>query len=139
MLEQFIVWKSLTLLKRKGLLEIWSDRKITPGQEWAGEIDKALERADIILLLISSDFIASNYCFDIEMKRALERHNAKEATVIPIIVRDYNWDIPPLKQLQALPKAGKAVKLWDDKDTAWKNVATGISGVIGEMRGNRIL
>jgi internalin A len=77
----------LTLLKRKGLLETWSDRKITPGQEWAGEIDKALERADIILFLISADFIASNYCFDIEMKRALERHNSGDATVIPIIVR----------------------------------------------------
>jgi internalin A len=129
----------LALLRRKGLLETWSDRKITPGQEWAGEIDTALERADIILLLISSDFIASNYCFDIEMKRALERHNAKEARVIPIIVRDCDWDIKPLRKLKALPKDAQPVKLWPDKDTAWKNVATGISNVIGEMRGDRTL
>ncbi len=129
----------LTLLKRKGLLETWSDRKITPGQEWAGEIDKALERADIILLLISSDFIASNYCYDIEMTRALKRHNAKEATVIPIIVRDCNWDIEPLRKLKALPKDAQPVKLWPDKDTAWKNVAEGIASVIGEMKGDRTL
>jgi TIR domain len=99
----------------------------------------ALERADIILLLISSDFIASNYCYEKEMKRALERHNAKEARVIPVIVRDCDWDIEPLRKLQALPKAGKAVKLWPDKDTAWKNVAEGISRVIGEMKGDRLL
>jgi internalin A len=127
----------LSLLRRKGLLETWSDRKITPGQEWAGEIDKALERANIILLLISSDFIASNYCYDIEMKRALKRHNAKEARVIPIIVRDCDWNIEPLRKLKALPKDAKPIKLWPDKDTAWKNVATGISSVIGELRGDR--
>jgi internalin A len=120
------------------LLETWSDRKITAGQEWAGEIDKELERANIILLLISPDFIASNYCYDIEMKRAIERHEAQEATVIPIIVRDVDWDIPPLKKLKALPKDAKPVKIWPDKDTAWKNVATGISSVIGELKGDSL-
>ncbi len=127
----------LTLMKRKGLLETWSDRKITAGQEWAGEIDKELDRANIILLLISPDFIASNYCHDIEMKRAIERHEAKEARVIPIIVRDVDWDIPPLRKLKALPKDAKPIKLWSDKDTAWKNVATGISTVIQELNGDR--
>jgi internalin A len=128
----------LSLLKRKGLLETWSDRKITAGQEWAGEIDQELERANIILLLISSDFIASNYCYDIEMKRALERHKTKEARVIPIIVRDCDWDIEPLRKLKALPKDAKPIKLWSDKDTAWKNVATGISSVIGALKGDRL-
>jgi internalin A len=127
----------LSLLQRKGLLKTWSDRKITAGQEWAGEIDKELERADIILLLISPDFIASNYCYDIEMKRALERHEAKEARVIPIIVRDVDWNIPPLRKLKALPKDAKPVKLWSDKDTAWKNVAAGISTVIAELHRDR--
>jgi internalin A len=124
------------------LLETWSDRKITPGQEWAGEIDKALERADIILLLISSDFIASNYCYEIEMKRALERHETKEARVIPIIVRDVNWDIPPLKKLKALPKDGKFIKdnpAWSSKDTAWRNVSDGVEAVIQELRSDRTL
>ena len=73
------------------------------------------------------------------MTRALERHNAKEASVIPIIVRDCDWDIEPLRKLNALPKGVKLVKLWPDKDTAWKNVAEGISKVIGEMRGDRPL
>jgi internalin A len=132
----------LTLLKRKGLLETWNDREITPGQEWAGEIDKALERADIILLLISSDFIASNYCYEIEMKRALERHETKEARVIPIIVRDVNWEIPPLKKLKALPKDGKFIKdnpAWSSKDTAWRNVSDGVEAVIKELRSDRTL
>jgi internalin A len=129
----------LTLLKRKGLLETWSDRKITAGQEWAGEIDKELDRANIILLIISPDFIASNYCYDIEMKRAIERHEAKEARVIPIIVRDVDWDIPPLRKLKALPKDAKPIKLWTDKDTAWKDVAAGISTVIQELNSDRHL
>jgi internalin A len=129
----------LTLMKRRGLLETWSDRKITAGQEWEGEIDKELDRANIILLLISPDFIASNYCYDIEMKRAIERHEAKEARVIPIIVRDVDWDIPPLRKLKALPKDAKPVKLWSDKDTAWKSVAIGISTVIQELNDDRHL
>jgi internalin A len=127
-----------SLVKRENLLNILSDRKITAGQEWAGEIDKELDRANIILLLISPDFIASNYCYDIEMKRAIVRHEAKEARVIPIIVRDVDWEIPPLRKLKALPKDAKPVKLWSDKDTAWKNVATGISIVIQELQRDRL-
>jgi internalin A len=75
-----------------------------------GKIDNNLEEADIILLLVSADFIASDYCYDIEMKRALERHESGEARVIPIIVRDVSWQSAPFGKLQALPINGKAVK-----------------------------
>jgi internalin A len=115
---------------------LMGDRKITAGQEWAGEIDKELDRANIILLLISPA-IASNYCDDIEMKRTIDHHEAKEARVIPLIVRDVDWDIPPLRKLKALPKDAKPVKLSSDKDIAWKNIATGISTVIQELKGDR--
>jgi internalin A len=122
----------LKLMQRQGLIETWSDRRITAGQEWKDKIDENLERAEIILLLVSADFIASDYCYDIEMKRALARHEAKEATVIPIIVRDVSWHSALFGKLQALPKDGKAVTIWPNKDTAWRNVSEGIEKVIKE-------
>jgi internalin A len=123
----------LKLLQRQGLIETWHDRKIEAGDEWKRKIDENLERADIILLLISADFIASDYCYEIELKRALERHENGEARVIPVIVRDCNWRIAPFAKLQALPKNGKAVKKWPDKDSAWRNVAEGIEKIV-ELR-----
>src|SRR5690349_5863095 len=81
----------LSLLRRQGLISEWYDRKILPGAEWVGEIDEHLERASIILLLISADFLASDYCYDKEMTRALERHKQGEARVIPIILRPCDW------------------------------------------------
>jgi len=124
----------LKILQRAHLIDSWHDRKILAGEEWKGQIDVNLERADIILLLISADFIASDYCCDIEMTRALERHEKGEARVIPVIVRDANWRIAPFAKLQALPKDAKAVELWGNKDSAWRNVSEGIERVVNEMR-----
>jgi internalin A len=124
----------LKLMQRQGLIETWSDHRITAGQEWKNKIDENLERAEIILLLVSADFIASDYCYDIEMKRALERHEKKEASVIPIIVRDVSWHSALFGKLQALPKDGKAVTIWPNKDTAWRNVSEGIEKVIKEWK-----
>ena len=116
----------LKLLQRQGLISVWNDRKIAAGEEWKGKIDENLESADIILLLVSADFVASDYCYDLEMTRALERHEAETATVIPVILRDVDWQSAPFAKLQALPKEGKPVTLCDNKDSAWKDVATGI-------------
>jgi internalin A len=124
----------LKLWQRQGLLETWHDRKIEAGAEWKQKIDDNLERADIILLLVSADFIASDYCYEKEMGRALERHEKGEARVIPVIVRDVNWRIAPFAKLQALPKDGRAVTLWEDRDSAWRNVSEGIERVVEEMR-----
>ncbi len=124
----------LKLLQRQKLIKLWHDRLITAGQEWKGEIDDTLVRANLILLLVSADFLASDYCYDLEMTRALERHQAGEARVIPIIVRDVNWQSAPFGKLQALPKDGKAVTLWPDRDSAWRQVADGIEKVIQELR-----
>lgn len=120
----------LKLLQRRGLITAWYDRKIEAGEEWKQKINDNLESADIILLLISADFIASEYCYEKEMKRALERHNTGEAHVIPIIVRDVNWAKTPFSRLQVLPKDGLAVTQWPLKDSAWRNVAEGIERVI---------
>jgi internalin A len=132
----------LKLLQRQGLIQPWHDRRIAPGQEWKDEIDTNLERADIILLLVSADFIASDYCYDIEMKRALERYEAKEAEVIPVIIRDCSWQSAPFGKLQALPKDAKAVnntKSWDSRDAAWTDVERGIATVIRRWKGDRHL
>jgi internalin A len=124
----------LKLLQRQGLIEPWHDRTIEAGDEWKQKIDEHLERAAIILLLVSADFITSDYCFEKEMQQALERHKRGEARVIPVVVRDVNWRIAPFAQLQALPKDGKAVTLWENRDSAWRNVSEGIERVVEEMR-----
>ena len=127
----------LKLLQRQGLIEPWHDRRITAGEDWKGQIDENLERADIILLLVSADFIASDYCYDTELKRALERHEASDVRVIPVIVRDVNWQMAPFAMLQSLPKNGKAVMLWPNKDSAWRNVAEGIEKAIEKILARR--
>ncbi|HAH00719.1 MAG TPA: hypothetical protein DCL75_18110 [Ktedonobacter sp.] len=93
----------LSMLQRQGFINGWHDRNINAGAAWASEIDTHLTTADIILLLISPDFLASEYCYSIEMKRAMERHYAGEARVIPIILRPTDWKSTPFEQLQVLP------------------------------------
>ncbi len=118
--------KHLTLFQKQGLINLWYDVDICPGTNWEEEIQKHLETAQIVLLLISPDFIASDYCYSKEMKRALERHNLGEARVIPIILRPVHWQRAPFGKLQALPKDAKPVKSWRDQDKAFVDVVTGI-------------
>ncbi|MFN0122712.1 MAG: TIR domain-containing protein [Blastocatellia bacterium] len=124
----------LAAFKRRGLISEWHDRMIPAGGDWAREIDERLNQSRIILLLISSDFIASDYCQEIEMRRALERHQAREAVVIPVILRDCIWDLPELNKLQALPKNAQPVTTWPDPDAGFKNAAEGIGRIIERMR-----
>lgn len=121
--------KHLMSLKHQGIIESWHDRRILPGEEWAGRIDDELKRADIILLLISADFIASQYCYEIEMKEALIRHEHGEAVVIPIILRPCDWTELPFKKLQALPKDGKAVAKYPSLDDAFLEISKGLRDV----------
>ncbi|MBV8808852.1 MAG: toll/interleukin-1 receptor domain-containing protein, partial [Acidobacteriaceae bacterium] len=116
----------LSPLQRLGLISAWHDRRIGAGSEWKEQIDSHLESADIILLLVSSDFLASDYCIDVELRRALERHKTDRAIVIPIIVRQVDWSGAPFATLQALPRDGKAVSSWSDRDEALADVARGI-------------
>jgi GNAT superfamily N-acetyltransferase len=123
----------LIFLEHQDLTVSWCDRKILPGEMWEEKIDENLERADIVLLLVSSDFMNSRYCYGLEMKRALERHAIKQTIVIPIIVRDVSWHSSPIGHLQALPKDGKAVTSWSNKDSAWRNVAEGIEKIVRQI------
>src|SRR5438309_11086755 len=83
--------KHLNVLKRQGIIDIWHDRNISAGTEWEREIDKHLNTAQIILLLISPDFMDSDYCYGIEMKRAMERYEQGKSRVIPIILSSVYW------------------------------------------------
>lgn len=123
----------LAFLLREGIISTWHDREITAGIEWTGEINRNLDQANIILLLISADFLASDYCWDIEMQRALERHEAGQARVIPIILRPVDWQEAPFGKLQALPRNGKPITTWDNADEAFLDVAQGIRRVIEEL------
>ena len=119
-------------LKRTGLIDIWHDRDISAGTDWEQQIKSHLNEAQIILLLVSPDFMASDYCYGIEMQRALERHDLGEARVIPIILRHVYWQ-GVLGKLQALPTDARPIKSWPDLDEALYNVTEGIRIVIQEI------
>ncbi|HEU5381899.1 MAG TPA: toll/interleukin-1 receptor domain-containing protein [Ktedonobacteraceae bacterium] len=123
----------LKSLQHEGLIALWHDRNITAGKDWAREIDEHLNTAQIILLLVSSDFINSDYCYSVEMERALERDKQGEVCAIPIILRPCDWDNSPLSKLQALPKDGKPITTWGNRDSAFLDVAKGLRRVIKEM------
>lgn len=123
--------KHLIPLQREGLIELWYDRDISAGTEWEREININLNAAQIVLLLVSPDFIASDYCYSKEMKRALERNERREAKVIPIVLRPVYWQ-GVLGKLQALPTDAKPItsQSWHDLDEAFFNVAEGIRKVV---------
>lgn len=123
-------------LKQQGVISLWHDRKIIPGREWASEIDSNLSTAHIILLLVSANFFASDYCYGIELRRALERHEAGVARVIPIIIRPVDWQNAPFAKLNALPKDGRAVTIWRNRDEAFVDVAKGIREAARELTTN---
>ena len=117
--------KHLGMLKRKGVIHDWHGRDITAGTEWKGQIDRHLDTAGVILLLVSADFIASDYCYSIEMKRALERHDQGEARVIPVILRHVDgWQEAPFGKLQVAPTEGRPVIDWPQpyRDEAFVDV-----------------
>ena len=123
----------LSLLRRQRLISEWHDRKIGPGEEWRGQICEHLNNARIILLLVSADFMASDYCYDVEMTRAMNRHRAGEARVIPIILRSVDWEEAPFGDLQALPTDGRSIKGFRDRDKAFTHVAKEIRKVVKEL------
>ena len=125
--------KHLAILKRQGVINEWHDRQITAGAEWEREIDEHLNSAQIILLLVSADFLASDYCYGIEMRRALERHARGEAIVIPVILQPSDWEGAPFGKLHALPKNAKPITSWPNRDEAFADVARGIRKVVEQL------
>ena len=128
----------LSILKRQGVAIIWHDRKIIAGQTWASEIDEQLKDADVVLLLISADFIASDYCYGKELEHALEKHREGKALVVPIILRPADWSEAPFAKFQALPKDAMPVTTWKNEDEAWLDVAKGIRRMIAAINFNKL-
>jgi HEAT repeat protein len=123
----------LASLKRHNKITAWHDRAIEAGEEWEVQLASHLESARIILLLISPPFIASNYCYDKEMRRAIERHDNGTASVIPIILRPCDWKYPPFSKLQGLPINLKPVTTWPNRDSAFLEVVEGITRVVDKL------
>jgi tetratricopeptide (TPR) repeat protein len=125
--------KHLSMLKRRRLITNWYGHLITAGQERAKESMTHLNAAQIILLLISPDYMASDYCYN-EVLRAMERHEAEEARVIPVLLRDVTYTGAPFEKLSMLPTNSIPITQWNDRDAAFKNVTQGIEQVIKELQ-----
>lgn len=126
-------------MMRLDLIKMWHDADIGPGIEWEEEINKHLHSAQIILLLVSPDFIASDYCYSIEMTRAMERHKRREVRVIPIILRPVDWIGAPFAKLQALPAGGLPVTSWSRYNEAFLDIARGIRATVEELIKDRTI
>lgn len=124
----------LSTLKWQGLVSDWHHRQIVAGEDWKTAVDKHLEAADIVLLLVSVDFVASEYCWGVELERALARHASGAARVIPILVRSADVANAPFAHLEVLPKNRMPVREWADLDRAWTEVAKEIRRIVEEIR-----
>lgn len=137
MLEQ--LKKHLMLLQRQSQIVIWSDTDLNAGIEWEKELHQHLESANIILLLISPDFMSSDYCYSTEMQRAIERHEQSSAKVIPILLRPTFWQSAPFAKLQMLPTNATPITNWLDRDQAFHDITKQIYRVISELQKQRPL
>jgi hypothetical protein len=124
-------------LKRQGVIETWHDRRIAAGSHIDRTISRELEAADAILLLVSANFIASDYCYNREMRRALERHEAGDAQVIPVILRRCDWHGTPFGKLMATPKDGKPITTFPDLDEGFMQVVEALKGALASMKATR--
>jgi formylglycine-generating enzyme required for sulfatase activity len=125
---------ALSSLKRHGVISSWHDRQILAGSEWKEEIDHHIKTADVILLLISPHFIASEYCYEIELPDAMARHDAGEACVVPILLRPVlAWKQFSFAKLQVYPSGGKPITKWTDEDDAFLDVAEGIQQAVDQL------
>lgn len=127
------VRRQLIVDERNGRILKWHDRKIPPGIEWRELIDTRINSARLILLFFSPHFIESRYCYEVEGGSALQRHKSGEARVIPIILRPCRWSETQFADLQALPRDGKPVSLWPNRDEVCLQVADGVMHVVDEI------
>jgi TIR domain len=123
----------LSALRQQGVITEWHDRKIVVGTDWKQSIDTHLMTATVILLLISPDFLASDYCYGVEMQRSLARHAKGDACVIPVILRPVDWQGTPFAHLQCVPTDARPVTTWTNRDEAFRNVAAAIRMAIEQL------
>ncbi len=125
--------KAIAALRRQQLIEAWDDSRIVPGEEWDEDIKTALHEADIIFLLLSQDFLSTDYIWDKEIAEAMRRHDAREARVVPILLRSCDWKGLPFEKLQGLPRKGRYIVGSPNPDESWLEVAQGVRAVIEDF------
>lgn len=125
--------KHLKVLKRSSRVSVWSDKEIDASKEWNREIRRELESADLILLLVSVDFNASDFIWEHELAAAMERHEAGTAKVLPVVLRRCDWDSMPYAKLQAVPRSATPVTEFEDRDQAFTEIAEAIEGLVDEI------
>lgn len=135
--------RHLKILQLRGLIAPWHDRAILPGQAWDSEIHAELQRAELVLLLLSVDFLASDYILGVELKTALARAEAGSAAVVPVLLRPLDLEaldggpLAPLLQRQGLPRELKAVNTWRPRDAAWVSVSKGLRAAVADIQARR--
>ncbi len=115
------------------MITTWHKRQIIAGTDWTKALDHHLKTASVILLLISANFLASDYCYGIEVQQAMQRHDTNEARVIPILVRPVDWHSAPFGKLKALPSNETAITQWPNRDAAFTDVARGIRAALADV------
>jgi hypothetical protein len=124
----------LSLLKHQSLISFWHAQLIAPGSDWTQEMEQHLETASVILLLISADFLASDYCYSVQMGYALDRQREGKSCVIPLLVRAVDWKEAPFAHLRVLPTNTQPLASWQDEDRALADVTSSIRQVIENLQ-----
>lgn len=124
----------LSEMRSKALIKTFWDQRIDPGREWHSEITEELRDADVVLFLVSPNFLTSRYCQQIELPKTLELHNYNLVRAIPVILRSCEWHETSLSRLQAIPKGGIPVADWSDRNEAWGEVTRSIHSVVKQVR-----
>jgi len=123
----------MAMLRREGLITEWYDREIEAGSKWRDEIERELEAADVILLLVSAAFLASDFCYEKEMIRAVERARRGEALVIGVMLRPVDgWDGTPFAGFQVVPRDARPISKWSNADEAYADVVERIRAALEE-------
>src|SRR5260221_2642823 len=125
--------KHLSILRRQNIINEWHHRRIIAGESRVDTISAHLSAASVILLLISPDFLASDYCYGIEMQYALQQHNEGRACVIPILLRPVDWREAPFAHLQCVPHNAKPVTSWSNRDEAFLEISQSIRAAIEHL------
>jgi hypothetical protein len=123
----------LAMLKRSGVIDTWHDRRIIAGSELNTSIDFALNDADVVLLLVSPYFLASDYCYEKEMLRAMERHESGDAVVIPVILHPCDWQSAIFGKLMATPTDGKPVSKHTNLHDAFLDITNSIKIAVSHL------
>ena len=129
--------KHLAVQKRGEKIQVWNDRELKAGKFIHDEIDEHLTESDLIILLLSADFFDSEYCYCVEMQKAIQLNEKGENIIIPVIVRPCDWLDSPLKQIVALPQDGKPINMWENQDEAYMNIVQGIKEAIAEIQNEK--